>query len=148
MWKWKFALVCSVLVGIAGCGKPPMLSVGGTVKLDGVAVADCKVGFFPDTSKFDPDRHGFGFGVTDKEGKFTIQHPQGEKGIYPGKYKVTFVLWVDNKGKVMPMDTKPSEVEGGVFNRFPAKYEAPHTTTETVSVANAENNFEFNIASK
>ncbi|MFM7837528.1 MAG: hypothetical protein ACKPJD_37530, partial [Planctomycetaceae bacterium] len=80
------ALAVSV---ICGCGKPPMRQVTGTVTLNGKLVEHCKVGFFPDVTEFNPDRHGYGFGVTDATGKFTIQHPQGEKGIWSGDYKVT-----------------------------------------------------------
>jgi hypothetical protein len=156
-WKRHFmvtvrsGLMCCV-AGLAamliGCGKPPMLSVSGTVKLDGKLVENCKVGFFPDTTEFNPDRHGFGFGVTNKDGKFEIQHPQGEKGIYPGKYKVIFILWADKAGKIMPTDIKPSEVEGGVVNLFPTKYEEPSTTPESVTVANQANVFDFDVKSK
>jgi hypothetical protein len=133
-----------------GCGKPPMRSAQGTVKLDGKPIGNCKVGFFPDTEKFDPNRHGFGFGITDDQGKFVIQHPQGDEGIWAGKYKVTFVAWVDKNGKSLSVDTKPSEVEGGVANRFPEMYEEPSTTPEAVSVANNSgvNSFDFDIKSK
>lgn len=132
----------------SGCGKPPMRSVVGTVTLDGKPVEFCKVGFFPDTDHFDTNRHGFGFGVTDPQGKFTIQHPQGEKGIWAGKYKVTFVAWVNKAGKPLSVDIKPSEVEGGVKNRFPEKYEAPSTTPEKVTVSRGGNEFNFSIVSK
>jgi hypothetical protein len=131
---------------VTGCGKPPMRQVTGTVSLNGKLVEHCKVGFFPDVVEFNPDRHGFGFGVTDAEGRFTIQHPQGEKGIWSGTYKVTFTLWVDRNGKPLPVETKPSEVEGGVKNLFPLEYEAPSTTPESVSVGSGENNFEFSIS--
>ncbi len=144
--------VCVVLAfaqfATIGCGPPPMQSVQGTVTLDGQPVGNCKVGFFPDVAQFNPDRHGFGFGVTDDQGKFTVQHPQGDKGIWAGKYKVTLVAWVDKAGKSLGIDTKPSEVPGGVHNRFPDKYEAPSTTPEKVTVGSGENVFEFNISSK
>lgn len=131
-----------------GCGKPPMMSVSGTVKLNGKAVPNCKVGFFPDTETFNPDRHGFGFGITDKDGNFEIQHPQGEKGIWAGKYKVTFVAWVTKAGKPVPADSKPSEVEGGVKNLFPDFFEEPSRTTEKAVVKEGANVFDFNIVSK
>jgi len=145
---WILILLLVCFLGSLGCGRPPMLSVTGTVKLDGKAVENCKVGFFPDATTFNPDRHGFGFGVTNKEGKFEIQHPQGEKGIFPGKYKVIFILWADKSGKIMPVDTKPSEVDGGVVNLFPSKYEEPSTTPETVTVANQANVFDFDVKTK
>lgn len=137
--------LCS-LVLLSGCGKPPLVSVKGNVKFKNKPVAHCKVVFFPAVSQFDPDRHGMGFGVTDEQGNFEIQHPQGEKGIYPGDYKVSFVLWVDSKGKVLPPDTKPSEVPGGVKNLFPAVYEAPSTTPEQVSVPSSGLTKDFSIS--
>ncbi len=135
-----------VVALVSGCGKPPMQSVAGTVELNGKPVSNCKVGFFPDTEHFDADRHGFGFGITNEKGEFTIQHPQGEQGIYAGKYKVTLVAWVTKSGKPLPVDTKPSEVEGGVSNLFPDIYEAPSTTPEKVTVTKGENSFKFAIS--
>jgi len=126
-----------------------MQSAGGIVKLNDKPVANCKVGFFPDTELFDSNRHGFGFGVTDADGKFTIQHPQGDLGIWAGKYKVTFVAWVDGTGKPLAIDIKPSEVDGGVKNLFPDIYEAPSTTPESAKVASGiANVFQFNVNTK
>lgn len=148
--KQLFALVLATLClcSLSACGKPPMQSVSGTVKLDGKPVDNCKVGFFPDVEAFNPDRHGFGFGLTNDQGEFTIQHPQGDKGIWAGKYKVTFVAWIDKSGKALGIETKPSEVPGGVHNRFPEIYEAPSTTPEKVTVTSGENVLSFDIKSK
>jgi len=78
-----------------------MMSVTGTVKLDGKTVSNCKVGFFPDTETFNPDRHGFGFGITDSDGRLEIEHPQGDKGIWAGNYKVSL-----EKTTLRPLDAK------------------------------------------
>jgi len=145
--SFKLLVALLMLLTFAGC-KPPMRSVVGTVLLDGEPIGNCKVGFFPDTTEFNPDRHGFGFRMTDEKGDFKIQHPQGEEGIWAGKYKVTFVAWVNNAGKSLPMDIKPSEVSGGVKNRFPDKYEAPSTSPESVTVTSGENVFKFDIKTK
>ncbi len=149
MWFQRITAVLMVAsVALVGGCKPQMQTAHGTLKLDGKPVANCKVGFFPDAQKFDPDRHGFGFGVTDENGAFEIKHPQGDEGIWPGKYKVTFVAWVDKAGKPLPFTVKPSEVSGGVRNLFPSVYEEPSTTTEKVTVVSGENNFDFDIKSK
>ena len=139
------ALVACML--IAGCGKPPMQSVTGTVLLNGKPVPDCKVGFFPDVEKFDTNRHGYGYGLTDAEGKFKIQHPQGEEGIWAGKYKVTLEAWVDKKGNPIPPMTKPSEVEGGVKNLLPDMYSYPSETPERVTVVRGANDFTIEVKS-
>jgi hypothetical protein len=148
MYLRRVGLCFMGLLTVVGCGKPPMMSVNGSVKLDGKPIPNCKVGFFPDSDTFNPDRHGFGFGITDTEGRFEIQHPQGEKGIWAGKYKVTFVAWVTKSGKPVPADSKPSEVEGGVKNLFPEFYEEPSRTTERAVVKSGVNTFDFNITSK
>lgn len=123
-----------------------MISVDGVVTLDGKPVEHCKLAFFPDVQQFNPDRHGFGFAVTDAQGRFEVQHPQGDKGIWPGDYKVTFVLWVDSKGNPLPYDSKPSEVEGGVKNLFPPEYESLASTPERASIRRGENHLEFAIS--
>jgi len=139
-------LLCFVTAVAAGCGKPPMHQVQGTVLLGGKPVKGCKVGFFPDAPQFDPNRHGFGFGITDPEGRYVIQHPQGEAGIWAGNYKVTLVAWVNKAGETLPPDIKPSEVEGGVKNVFPDAFEAPSTTPERAVVRKGEPNvFDFDV---
>ena len=135
-WLW---CVIGALV-LVGCGKPPMHQVQGTVRLGGKPLGGCKVGFFPDATQFDPNRHGFGFGITDAAGHYLIQHPQGESGIWAGAYKVILVAWVNKAGEPLPPDIKPSEVEGGVRNLFPAIYEAPSTTPERAVVRKGEPN--------
>lgn len=126
--------ILGVVLLVSGCGKPPMVSVTGVVQVNGKPLKGCKVAFFPDVQNFDPNKHGYGFGVTDENGRFEIQHPGGEKGIYPGRYRVTFVAWVDAKGNPIPPDAKPSEVPGGVKNLLPGKYESLADTPEVVEV--------------
>jgi hypothetical protein len=140
----RLVLVLAVLVA-PGCGKPVMVTVKGVVKAGGKPVPHCKVGLFPDTTDFDPAKHGYGFGMTNEQGEFEIQHPNGEKGVWPGTYKVTFVAWVDSKGKPVPPSAKPSEVPGGVKNLLPAKYESLADTPErlTVSKDGAAANFDL-----
>jgi hypothetical protein len=130
---------------ISGCGKPPMVSVSGTVKYQGRAIPHCKVGLYPDVSNFDPNTHGYGFGITDDKGAFKIQHPNGEPGIFPGRYKVTFVAWVDASGKPLPPDIKPSEVAGGVKNLLPEKYESLSSTPEILSVPSSGTTKDFEL---
>lgn len=136
----------SLLTVAAGCGKPSLTTLKGQVKLNGQPAAKCKVALFPDVSEFNPEKHGFGYGICDENGNYEIQHPQGEKGIFPGTYKVTFVLWVDNKGKILPPDTKPSEVTGGVKNKFPDKYEKLALTPERVTVPSGGTTKDFDIS--
>lgn len=133
---------------IAGCGTPPFQPIKGVVTLDGKPLPYCKVGFFPDVSEFKPDLHGFAYGLTNEKGEYEAQHPKGDKGIYAGKYKVFFTAWVDQKGKPVPPESKPSEVPGGVKNLVPAKYGTPETTPVTASVGSGGGSFNFDLSSK
>ena len=147
LWAGRLASLVVFGAGLTGCGQPPMIEVHGTVRLDGKPVDGCKVGLFPDVTQFNPDYHGFGFGITSGDGSYAIVHPQGEGGIWPGDYKVTFVAWVDRNGKPVAADQKPSEVPGGVKNRFPEQYEASDTTPQRITVKKGESNvFNFEIA--
>lgn len=127
-------VLVALVFAASGCGKPQMVSVKGVVKSDGKPVPHCKVGLFPDVEDFDPAKHGYGYGMTNDNGEFEVQHPDGTKGILPGHYKVTFVAWVDSKGKPIPPDAKPSEVPGGVKNLLPDKYESLSSTPERLTV--------------
>ena len=145
----RLAGLAIVFAGITGCGKPPMIGVHDTVRIDGKPVEGCKVGLFPDVTQFNPDRHGFGFGITGGDGAYSIVHPQGEDGIWPGDYKVTLVAWVDRNGNTVAADQKPSEVPGGVKNRFSEEYEASDTTPLRVTVKKGESNvFDFDVSAK
>lgn len=126
-----------------GCGSPALQPVTGTVKFKGKVVPGCKVILAPQDGT---DPQSYGFGITDKDGRFEIQQPQGEKGIRPGKYRVGFVAWVDAKsGKPVPASAKPSEVEGGVKNIFGDKYEKPSSSPETLDVPKGGTQKEFDI---
>ena len=129
-------VLAAAAVGLlaSGCGKPPMVALKGRVTFNGKPLKGCKVGLYPDVAEFNPDKHGYGFGLTDANGEFEVQHPGGEKGIYPGTYKVTFVAWVNNKGEPIPPSAKPSEVPGGVKNLLPTKYESLADTPERLTV--------------
>jgi len=137
-----------LVVLVCGCGKPSSYPVRGVVKLDGKPAEHVKVAMYPDVAEFKPDVHGFGFGMTDANGAYEIQHPTGEKGLYAGTYKVTLVLWVDSKGKAIPPDAKPSEVPGGVKNKIPAKYESLADTPERVTVPYGGTTKDFDISTK
>lgn len=139
------AAALAVAALLPGCGKPPMVPVKGVVTFHGKPLPGCKVGLFPDVDGFDPAKHGYGYGITDAAGAFEVQHPGGEKGIYPGRYKVTFVAWVDSKGRPIPPSAKPSEVPGGVKNLVPAKYEGLSTTPETASVPSGGADLTFDL---
>jgi len=143
-------LVLVVAIFLApGCGgTPAMVPVKGVVKLAGKPLAHCKVGLFPDVEGFDPTKHGYGFGMTNAKGEFEIQHPNGTKGIWPGTYKVTFVAWIDSKGKPVPPEMKPSEIPGGVKNLLHDKYETLSDTPERLTVTKEAAEVTFDLPAR
>lgn len=139
-------LLCVLTIG---CGKPTPVPVTGRVTVDGKPMAGIRVVFLPDTSSYDPDRHGSGSGTTDADGKFALKSGNGETGIWPGKYKVTFSLWVEKKtNKPIAPEAKPSEVPGGVVNLLASRYESSSDTPEAMTVSGSSANKEFAISSK
>ena len=146
----RLVLIFFVLIAacpLVGCGgKPNMVSVKGKVTFDGKPLKGCKVAFTAKVTEFDPERHGTGYGITDENGMYELQHPNGTKGIFPGTYRVTFSAWVDNKGNVIPPEAKPSEVPGGVKNLLPPKYETLSDTPESASVGSSGGEFNFQLA--
>ncbi|NBO92123.1 MAG: hypothetical protein EBV06_07375 [Planctomycetia bacterium] len=141
----RYVALCLLLPMAVGCGRPAMVSVKGIVTYNGKPLKGCKVSFTPSGTDFNPDRHGYGFGITDANGAYEVQHPEGSKGIFPGTYKVTFVAWVDKKGQPVPPDAKPSEYPGGVVNLLPPKYESQADTPETVTVPSGGLQKDFNL---
>jgi hypothetical protein len=140
--------IAGCLLLVAGCSKPAPATLTGTVRIDGKTVTGCKVIVYPDVSEVNPDKHGYGFGITDSEGKYKVQHPNGTPGIIPGRYKVAFIYWVDQKGRPVPADAKPSEFPGGVKNVLPPEYESPSTTPESIEVPAGGTTRDFDLKSK
>lgn len=131
------ALTCVPLVLAAlsiGCGKSSPVSVKGVVKSGGKPVPNCRIVFYPDVERFDPDIHGMGTAVTDENGEFEVKQADGTPGVPTGSYKVTFVAWVDSKGKPVPAEVKLSEVPGGAKNLVADKYESLSSTPERFTV--------------
>lgn len=144
--KWvKVVPAVLYLLLLSGCGAPPQYPVSGTVTFNGKPLSGCKVIFYPDVTEVNPEVHGFGFGVTDENGRYEIQHPQGPKGIRAGRYKVAFICWVDSNGKPVPFDAKPSEYPGGLKNLVGEKYEAPSSSPETATVPVGGKTIDFNL---
>jgi len=145
----RFGSLFVICLSILGCGKPTPVPVTGLVTVDGKPTAGVRVVFLPDTSSFDPERHGAASALTDAEGRFTLKSSNGSEGIWPGSYKVTFSLWVEkNSKKPIAPDAKPSEVPGGVINLLPSKYESSSDTPETMSVSGSGGSKDFAIATK
>src|SRR5437588_12261353 len=80
-------LLCS-LGFVPGCGPsgPQIMRVSGTVTRGGKPVEKLVVNFWPD--------HGRpSWGLTDREGRYTLHYDRDRDGAVPGLHKV----WVQNK---------------------------------------------------
>jgi hypothetical protein len=142
MRQWLGILLSALLICDAGCssdGKPPpkvgdTFPMEGMVKLDGTPLVGAIVFFHP---RFAEGFQG-AMGVTDKDGKYTLDTFLGEgktkKGVIPGKYNVT-VSQMGNKDGV-PLKYDPSQspmsVDPMARELIPEKY----------SMVNDENYFE------
>jgi len=80
MW---FTVAVVLAIGCGGKGGP-VLPVNGIVTLDDKPLDEATVIFHPEE-----EGATSGFARTGSDGKFVIRGAKGEKGLAPGKYKVT-----------------------------------------------------------
>ena len=113
-----------VLAGclLTGCGKKEarIVPVSGVVKIDGHPASNIAVRFLPDGQK------GFigpsSTGITDEQGKFTLQCDSGKPGGVVGWHRVTFDdLNVDRPAQGQKQMNLP---------RFDGKYSLPNQSIE------------------
>jgi len=140
-------MVC-VALGVGCSSKPPLVAVKGTVKLDGKAVAHAHVCFWPEEEGGDPVKKGYGMSITDENGRFVIKDMYGTEGLFPGKYKVTFSLYVDSKGNPIPPNSKANEVYGGAKDIMPKDLQDPRTTPERAEVPRGGLEKDFDLSSR
>jgi hypothetical protein len=142
-------LLVAAGVFLSGCsGTPPMVSAKGVVRLNGKPAESCQVVFFPEEEDVNPLEHGYGVAYTNAAGEYEIKNALGDVGIFPGRYKVTLIQFVDKAGKVLPPTAKPSEVPGGTFNQMPQDCMDPRTTPHTAEVPRAGLTKDFDITHK
>ena len=139
-------LFCVCLLFLAGCGKGgPVLPVNGVVTLDGNPVANATVRFYPDEGT---DPTSSGYAQTGTDGKFVITSGKGEKGLVPGKYKVT----VSKGGGAKEFNSE--EGAGAVVpeiefkDDFPPHYSNPAQTILAYSVTGDGQAIEIKLDSK
>ncbi|MCZ2343705.1 MAG: hypothetical protein LC104_18205 [Bacteroidales bacterium] len=125
-----FGLAVLTVAAVTGCGSDGTIPVKGSVQLDGKPLDKALVTLIPDTGT--PGAGGFG--ATDDAGNFEIMTPQGNKGIFPGKYKVT-VSKTALKKEVTKAETGETGLTDSDLNELvPPPYFNPETTTLNVTV--------------
>lgn len=142
---WGWALL--VGFGLAGCGqKSDLVLVSGVVTLDGRPVENAAVLFM----RTFEDKGLPASGVTDAQGRFTLEtHPHG-LGALPGLYQVT-VTCKKVSGIVASADDLSGQVPpGGVKEEWitPRKYADPQTSGLEVNVEPGMPPVELNLLSQ
>jgi len=126
------ALVCAVAAGCGGGGikAPRTAPVAGTVLKGGKPAAGVKVTFHP---KFDMGAVKFApSGLTDTNGRFTLNTAAANDGAPPGEYTVTFELLkagTDKRGLDVDVDV------------WKGKYADP-ATGKAAQIRDGDNNLE------
>jgi hypothetical protein len=74
-----------LLAGLIGCGSSGRVAVTGKVTLDGEALPNAVVTFYPEGETGGLGGHA----TTGPDGTYALTSKRGDKGILPGEYKVT-----------------------------------------------------------
>ena len=140
----RLCLVLAIVPLSAGCGgEPNLISVTGTVKIDGRPAEGVQVSFWPADAAGQNSQFRFALGMTARDGRFDLRSVS-EKGIEAGDYKVTFSRSVAG-GKVVTDLKKKKDNSRQVL---PERYTDQNTTDATARVTKDNHDFTFDIASK
>jgi hypothetical protein len=80
-----FALPFFALMALSGCGGSNIVPVSGTVTYKGKPVANVQITFTPEEGRQS-------VGMTDSQGRFTLDYDRDTKGATVGKHKVAVML--------------------------------------------------------
>ena len=78
------------LMAFSGCGGGDFAPVSGTVTSDGKPVPKLRVVFSPVPIGDDPAVAPFSIGITDENGKFTLETRYGDPGAFVGQHTTSF----------------------------------------------------------
>lgn len=129
---WLGGLALLFLVGCFGSGGPELGKVTGTVTLDKLPLADATVSLVP------VEGGRTTIGITDQNGKFTIQFAAGTTGALVGEHRVTITTGsppvIGDNGRVE---------DPGIPEKVPAKYNEQTQLVRTVQ--SGGNDFQFDL---
>ena len=128
----RIALLLLSVLGIAGCDSgPELVTVTGTVKMDGQPLPNATV-------EFEPKDGSPSYGTTGSDGSYELRFTRDRKGAMPGKHTVR----IRTKGVVVDAEGNEQKVR----EQLPAKY---HDDSELVrDVVSGENVLDFDLESK
>ena len=151
-----FSFGVSLFLAFAGCstkpsvdyGKVTLLSVSGTVTLDGKALPNAVVVFEnPDTS--------FSYGKTDASGKYSLQFDSVKAGCTPGKKTIR----ISTKRKIQGLNSNEEAGEGEgadegevaaksapVVEQIPDRYNKKSELS--IEVTSSKTRFDFDLVTK
>jgi hypothetical protein len=143
-------ICCLLLAGLSGCStveagpEEDLVSVSGSVTLDGTPVEGIMVSFIP-TGKGSTAHHGSA--VTDSDGRFEMLNYQRKEGMPPGAYIVVFSRWALPDGSAPPDDVPPAT--SGAVQAIPPIWCDPAKSGKhnTVNVpVDGKTDFDFTIS--
>lgn len=134
--RMRFALVFTLVLPLfAGCGNGMgIVPVEGTITLDGQPLAGAEVIFRPADGR--PS-----LGVTDANGKYTLQYDSDMKGALTGKHKVS----ISTSGEAAQSGSEDGP-SGAKVERVPLQYNKQ--TTLEVDVTSGGGPLDFKLESK
>ena len=130
-------LVLGLLALTAGCGNG-LVSVRGTVELDGKPLAGAGIVFHP-VGQGTPAS-----GETDAQGHYQLQTGSGS-GVLPGEYHVTI-----SKRRVSGIGPDERVLPGGIKieSLVPQQYDDPKTSPLKADVSRGGKSYDFRLGSK
>ena len=141
-------VVCSLLVGLSGCGGgaedtslPTTVPVSGTVTLKGKPLVSATVTFVPQGETKGVECVGF----TDDAGKFQLKQIRGAEGAPPGSYKVVINHFVKGDGSPIKIDGSEPPANLGAVESLPIKYSSFLDSKLTAQVNDAGGEFNFDL---
>ena len=116
--------VCAVAIAIAGCGKPTMGTVDGTLLYKGRPVPKAIV-------KFITNGHPVASGMTDEAGHFKLTTARRNDGAFAGRHTVVVEPILEMQGDVQPNPHRPD---------IPTPCQSHGTSPLTADVVAGKNN--------
>ncbi len=129
LWLMAISLIANGCAQAEKSQLPPTVSVKGTVKIDGLPLANAAVQFHPEGTTAGVGSGGY----TDQHGNFELITVSGgseiTKGAPVGKYKVTVSKFMKPDGTDFPLDSKEPPGLTGAVETVPMIYSDPQWTT-------------------
>jgi hypothetical protein len=115
---WLLSLVCLVL---CGCGSEGLVSVSGTVTMDGKPLAGASIIFQPVNAGGADATWGEAYAKTSSDGRYSLSQVLNDKrGVGPGKYRVSIVSGT----APIPDPLSDASPPPGTTEPIPARYNA------------------------